>query len=405
MVDNLAQSKGVQLPYSLVENGRVTGPPNGDYSLLLKLFPTTFGVELSPPHLIIRLKTLPPKPWPLTIGGLPVQFTTENLGDSFSRGRLGRGASIITDLDFSEVGGCDFETVGKVVRAFKNMNIKIRDIFWFSGFWQITITEGTDIKDVPHRIAGSPAFYQTPSDVPYPSPATFKGQPPAGVQFDDTNYATAPNALLRPGIILSSSLRGDNHKSTTSGILVADQDGQTFITVATHGFEADGLIWHPTPRTGSVIGRIVRSLSGTGISIARLSPVLSYINESFETPAQPNGVKYSGFSPDYHPHLKHYQAVSTNNPFSGSSEGLVMALGATIVDEGPLEYVGHELICFENGDEQTDGSCGCPIADGKGNIVGLFRFKLKDSDTCFSVSVRTLRDYGYEICGGQQVFT
>ena len=342
VVDNLAQSKGVQLPYSLVENGRVIGPPNGDYSLLLKLFPTTFGVELSPPHLIIRLQTLPPKPWPLTIGGLPVQFTTENLGDSFSRGRLGRGASTnITDLDLSEVGGCDFETVGKVVRALKNMDNMMRDIFWFSGFWQITITEGTDIKVVPHRIAGSPAFYQTPSDAPYPSPATFKGQPPAGVHFDDTNYATAPKALLRPGIMLSSSLRSENHKSTTSGILVADQDGQIFITVATHGFEADGLIWHPTPRTGSVIGRIVRSFSGTGISIARLSPGLSYINESFGTLAQPNGMKFSGLSPGYRPHLKHYQAVSMNNPFSGSSEGLVIALGATIIDEGPLEYVGH----------------------------------------------------------------
>jgi len=95
----LAQSKRIELPYSLIEAGRATGPPGGDFSDLLTLFPTTFAAEVFPPYLIIRIRTIPPKPWPLTIGGLPVQFSTDKFEDSLNRGRLGRGHRSLKDLD------------------------------------------------------------------------------------------------------------------------------------------------------------------------------------------------------------------------------------------------------------------------------------------------------------------
>ena len=49
-------------------------------------------------------------------------------------------------------------------------------------------------------------------------------------------------------------------KTTTSGILVANIAEEIFITVASHGFEDDGLIYHPNPKHGKVIGRIITIL-------------------------------------------------------------------------------------------------------------------------------------------------
>ena len=85
------------------------------------------------------------------------------------------------------------------------------------------------------------------------------------------NYADAPNALLRLGIMVSSSTMEDGYLTDfykmTSSVLVANKDGELFITVATHVFHADGLVYHPNPISGSVIGRIVKKLHGTDISM------------------------------------------------------------------------------------------------------------------------------------------
>ncbi len=145
---------------------------------------------------------------------------------------------------------------------FQELKIKIRDIFWFGGFWQITIPDGTDIKLLPSSIASNPAFYRTMSEAPDPDPAALKSRPPQGVEYDDTMYTTAPNSLLRPGIMLSSSVRiilrngksEESCKTTTSGILVTNRKGQIFITVATHGFEEDGLVYHPNPTRVQSLG-------------------------------------------------------------------------------------------------------------------------------------------------------
>lgn len=330
---------------------------------------------------------------------------------------MGRGHKVLEDLDLHRTSDYNQAVLRRAVKVFQELGIKIGDIFWFGGFWRITIPDGTDIKSLPSRIGSSPAFYRTTSQVPKPDPAVLRSKPPQGVEYDDTVYATAPNALLRPGIMLSSSVRtiirnGESEelfKTTTSGILVANQKGELFITVATHGFEDDGLVYHPNPHRGTVIGRIIESLPGTDISLARLNPGLRYLNETFGTYAEPDGVRMNGISPGYPPHLRAYDSLSMNNPFSGSCEGVTLGLGAIIAGEGEGDkgYVAHEWSFFENGNEPVDGSCSCgsPILDVEGKVVGLFRFKAADSSLCLSVSAMELREYGYDICGGEQSFT
>lgn len=405
LTQDLAKSKKIQLAYELVDDrGRATCPPSGDFSDLFKIFPTTKAVEIFPPFLVFLVEKPPPTPRPFTIGGLPIRFCVSQSADPFNRGRLGRGPKCLKEIDLHRSSDYSEEVLKQALKVLRGLGIQMRDIFWFAGFWQVTIIAPTEIKLLPSFLGSSPVFYKTQAESAIPDPAALRSKAPHGVVYDDTMYTTTPNALLRPGIMLSSSLTQNAIDSTTSGILVVNEKGEIFVTVASHGFAADGLIWHPTPTTGKIIGRIVDTIPGTGISMARLNPGLRYVNETFGSHEEPNGIKINGLTPPSPPHLRAYDEVQMNNPFSGSSEGIVMALGATIPEEGNLEYVKHQWLLFENGDEPIEGSCGSPITDGEGRLVGLFRYMTKDSSMCLSLSASILRDFGYEICEGIQTF-
>lgn len=342
-----------------------------------------------------------------------MQFRTDKHVEPFERGKPGRGPKALGHLDLHNKIDYSPDILRQAVGAFRELKVKIRDIFWFGGFWQVTVPDGTEFDLLPYRVAGSPAWYRVISEAPQPDPAALRSKPPQGTEYDDTKYTTASNALLRPGIMLSSSVRtiitdGKSEaifKTTTSGILVANQKGQLFITVATHGFEDDGLVYHPNPHKGTVIGQIIESLPGTDISIAKLNPGLRYVNETFGTTAEPEGIRMNGISPAFPPHLRAYDFLTMNNPFSGNCEGVTMAFGAIIPEEGDKEYVEHEWLFLENGFEPIAGSCGSPILDAEGKVVGLFSFQHTKSSLCLAVAAKELRGYGYDICGGEQTFT
>jgi len=149
----LTVSKGIELSYSLVENGRPTTPPGGDFSELLKLFPTTFAAEVVPPYVIIRVRTLPPKPWPFTVGGLPLWLTTDKFADCFDRGRTGKGRKALEHIDLQRKEEFSEDILREVITVFRDLQVKIRDIMWCPGFWRITIPDNTDLKALPSFVA------------------------------------------------------------------------------------------------------------------------------------------------------------------------------------------------------------------------------------------------------------
>jgi len=268
------------------------------------------------------------------------------------------------------------------------------------------------LKDVPSLIASHRAYFKFASEVPDPDPSALRSKIPEGVEYDDTLYATSPNALLRPGIMLSSSIKTVTRdekserlfKTTTSGMLVADRQGEIYIIVASHGFEEDGLVYHPNPHKGMVIGRIVKSLPGTDISLVKLNPGFRYINETFGTADDPHGIQTRGITPGYPPHLRVFDFIYMDNPFSGRCEGTVIGLGARIPGEGDKDYMAHEWHFFENSDQPVDGSCGSMILDSEDRVVALFRFQKVDSSLCLGVSAAELQSFGYEICSGVHTF-
>jgi hypothetical protein len=81
-----ALPKRVLLSFSLVEDGNWTAPRSSSQMReLMTLFPTTCEVAVIPPVLIVRVKELPPKPWPLTVAGMPLRITTDDESSSFDR--------------------------------------------------------------------------------------------------------------------------------------------------------------------------------------------------------------------------------------------------------------------------------------------------------------------------------
>ena len=114
----------------------------------------------------------------------------------------------------------------------------------------------------------------------------------------------------------------------------ADQKRALFTTVATHGFESDGLTYHPNPKKGTAIGQIETHIPYTGISIASLQPGLCYINETFGSDADPNDTRLSSIYPAYPPHLRAYSSVVMNSSIFGNCEGVLMASGAMVESLG-----------------------------------------------------------------------
>ena len=300
----------------------------------------------------------------------------------------------------------------QTIKYFEAATVRIRDIYWFAGFWLVTTLDDVDSKLLPALIEGSPTWYRTAAENPDPDPAALRGKPPRDLEFDDSDYVSATDAVLRPGIMLSSSAQArtkdgqieDSWKTTTSGILVVNTTGDIFITVASHGFEEDGLIYHPDPKSGRIIGRIVTTLPHTDISMAKLNPGLRYINETFGDVTEPDGTKINGIVANYQPHMRTYDPLNMNNPFSGYCVGTVLATGARITGEQNKPYILHEWHTFENGDQAVDGSCGSAVLDEEGSVVGLIRFKQKESAECLCIAAIELRQFGYEICGGLQTF-
>jgi hypothetical protein len=128
--DILATSKRIKLDYPLIMDGRPWGPPaDRGFTDLLNLFSTTFVVEIRSPFLIIRVHTLPPKPWPLTIGGLPVRFTTDKYDTCFDYGKGGKGPKALTHLDLQNKHEFSEDILRQAIVFFQDTKIKIRSIF------------------------------------------------------------------------------------------------------------------------------------------------------------------------------------------------------------------------------------------------------------------------------------
>jgi len=295
------------------------------------------------------------------------------------------------------------DTFSETLAFFKSLNVVVHEIMSFEGFFRIVVADHTDVKVLPASIANQATYYKFRSEENVPDPSVLQQKSPDGVTYDDTNYLVDGNTLLRPGIMVSSSLLPSGQwSSTTSGIMVVDKAGTLFVTVATHGFNPDGEVWHPKPN-GILISKIIHEIPGADISLVRLNGGIRYVNHTFGITTEPNGVATNGLSPGYPPHLRRYDQITMNNLFSGYAKGRILALGIKVETSG--KRVEHQWLYMDCGTEPVDGSCGSPILTDEGKFAGFFRYKQNDSQYCYAVSAMELRDAECEICGREMEFS
>jgi len=85
--------------WSLVDNGIARDPTYEEGLRLIKLFPTQTSVFVHVFVLVCYVTHLPPKPWPITVAGLPV-FISDNKDElPFDFGKVGWGEHALQQLD------------------------------------------------------------------------------------------------------------------------------------------------------------------------------------------------------------------------------------------------------------------------------------------------------------------
>lgn len=402
LFEAVAASSQIILDFSLVEqDGFPRAPTRKESEVLMKLFPTQYAVTIVPPLITIHVRTLPPKPWPLTVAGLPLYLTTDESTTGYHHGKQGFGPPAMEHLNSKlNVTKNIFTAAADFFE--RELKIHVDYLQWTVGRWKIAVPDGTEMLEVPSTLAGSICGYVFTSEEVEPPEAALRLLQPTSVRRDDTRYEQ-----LRPGVMVCSGKFIDpsnvvpprSELYTTSGVLVKDCNGEMFVTVADHGFPlGEETVYHPEP-SGQIVGQVVRRLGGTDIALVRLETGIQYTNETFASPGSPSGktvCKIRNFE-----EMRIYDFVYMDNPFTGLSKGQYLGtrykrMPADELDLGVHPWAFQQWFYLGQGTimEPTQGSCGSPILDEDGRIICFFRWQDMEGHG-IGIAATELKEYGY----------
>jgi hypothetical protein len=193
LIEVVSTSRHILFDFTLVEDGMPRCPrTEEEWNVLQNLFPTTYSVSLHGLFLIIRVRRLPPKPWPLSVAGLPFYITTNEWNSPWIRGEYGRGGRILEDLNAQHrVTDEIFDAVTSYFDT--HTNVKITAVRWSIGSWRITVPDGTLVQKLPMVVARTPCGYVFESQIQRPVETAYRLKEPSLVAYDDSTYAN-----LRP---------------------------------------------------------------------------------------------------------------------------------------------------------------------------------------------------------------
>ncbi|MCJ1343623.1 hypothetical protein MMC31_001819 [Peltigera leucophlebia] len=377
LIKNISTSHKIEFEsFALVDNGKDRLPASQEeYNLMLKAFPAALSIGVFPPVVVVQFGDLPPKPWPLTVAGLPVLFTTKENTIGFEYGRPGGSFKKALD-DYDAREHVTRELFAAAIAHFEQeLSIPILSILNLAGPWIVTIPDGVEFSSLPYLLAKTLCHFKYASETEEHIGPAFRNTEPAGTVWDQTLYQ-----ILQPGIMLSSG-RGLNELLTTSGIVVEDNNGYRYLTLASPGFPFSRESVYHSNANGALLGRVHSRLTGTNIALLRLSSSQGFRNETFGV-GLPDGTnilpqKICGIKDPFS--VRKYDEVSMNNPFSGYSTGVHVGVQQSKVpSDDPLvdhTWVTNQWTYIGNGhDEPMDGWCGSPVLDENGNVVSLIRF-------------------------------
>lgn len=394
----VVSSNHLVLDFSLISNdGELRHPTRKEAEEILSMFPTAYAVGFSPPMLVVRLREYPPKPWPISIAGLPAWFTTDNEAEPIQFGVPGRQHGILENtLPIWHPPSQSFFKV--IVEAFQqDFGVSVFSVMWMGSWFLITIPNEIQPKLLPSKISGLLATYSYPGATGNHQlqQAAYRAVVPTQTVRGETDY----QPILRPGVMVSCGTAGNNELFTTAGVPVKDQDGKKWVTVTTHGFPlGEEKVWHPTA-AGAVIGEVRVILEDTDISLVELLDEFFFEAETFGTATNP-AVSLVGFKSS--DDVRIGEKVVMDSPFSGRREGLVGRVefrraGPESPDHA-LHWVTTVWTYIGNGsDELAAGSCGSVLWNEDGEVVAIFGYA-DENGWAPGLSAVSLLDAGFEIC-------
>lgn len=211
----------VHLGFNLYADRKQKNPTEAELEQIMAVFPTCYAATLMNPLLILHYETFPPRPWPLTIAGLPVYLTTELKLSPLPRGLSAGGSPL-------EIGAtvCLWKTptvdaMMEIFRGFDARKLPIKAIRWFGVRFLVEV-EGEPPQNwksvFPRRINKLQVSYIFGGKAG--APGSLRLKQPTDAEPDDANYSK----ILRPGVILSSGIGPDGFElRTTSGVCVSNR--------------------------------------------------------------------------------------------------------------------------------------------------------------------------------------
>ncbi|EFW99178.1 hypothetical protein CMQ_5599 [Grosmannia clavigera kw1407] len=263
-------------------------------------------------------------------------------------------------------------------------------MFTFYGFFHIFLSDEVNIGKVseafPRRVADCFVYYNNISDLRHPDSMQqmarrdITPQPTAAI-IDDTEYS-----VFRPGVLVCSEMRTGTARSTL-GVLVKDDNGNGYVTAASHRMADNGIVM--TPKTGRIVGTVSADIPRTDIALVDLNKDVEFENQPFETaPDIPSSFTRLATEDD---DLTH-DTCFLDSPFSGVLEGVVAGTSIRVEGTEHIGYIWQYYGQLQGRICPPDGTCGAPICNENG-VVSDGNF----SGLSASVSASGLKHANFEL--------
>lgn len=387
----------VHLGFNLYADRKQKNPTKAELEQIMAVFPTCYAATLMNPLLILHYETLPPRPWPLTIAGLPVYLTTELKLSPLPRGLSASGSPLEIGATVCLGKTPTVDAMMEIFRGFDARKLPIKAIRWYGVRFLVEV-EGEPPQNwksvFPGRINKLQVSYIFGGKAG--APGSLRLKLPTDAEPDDANYSK----ILRPGVILSSGIGPDGFElRTTSGVCVESPSGKKYVTCASHGFPL-GLedVYHPNAG-GAIVGRVSKTFWDSDVSLILPSQGFQYSQEPFSSA----DYQSSPFSSFKHPfELCIGDSLHMDTPFNGHCEGIVVAVRMMRLpsDEPatPHQYVSGTFQYIGNGSAQPlDGCCGGVVWTEEFEVIGQFRYLDVEDCTAYTTSFEHLIDLGYKL--------
>jgi len=394
------------LPFDLREDpGAWFDPKNRD--ILWNIFPGTIAISGGERFLQLQLRTLPPKPWPLTIAGIPLYLHLE-MGQTphlLPRPVSRKNGSIANDQNGRDMK--DWEPLFHVIKDhFQDLGISITEVMYLSNVVFIVLKDrDTNVNKLPWRAANIGCHYLFDDEMGRPSaPQARRLLDPTPGNPDNSQYDT-----LQPGLrVVSSYLPGSPGMflSTTTGLLIKDEVGNEFMTVAAHGFpgECGTQVYHALPGTGRDIGELIMEVSHTDIALVKLQNTETFSNVTFQNNIIPEPIQLKKLVS-----AKNWKLISDiclDSPDTGFIDGQFMWTAFQAIpynDNSPeLQWV-HTTWSYMGQDSAInlpEGMCGSAMWNEDGDVLGFFRYAPTEGvmkDWCAGIAADELIKRGYTL--------